>query len=123
MLVSLFVSLTTTPMMCARFSEAARREEARRSIPRQRREFPMGAGYSRTLRWVLQASALMLLVTFATMPQRLPVSSFPRGFSRSRIPDDGREYSGAQDISYPLMRRRVETDRGYCDGGPGRGRM
>src|SRR5260370_30814384 len=65
--ISLVVSVTTTPSMCARFL----RSEHERKHGRLYRAFETGfdwllAGYRHSLRWVLQHPALMLLVTIGT---------------------------------------------------------
>jgi multidrug efflux pump len=65
--VSLFVSLTTTPMMCARFLK----HDHNKKHGFFYRLFEGGfngmlAGYDRALRWVLQYEFIMLLVTIGT---------------------------------------------------------
>jgi multidrug efflux pump len=65
--ISLVVSVTTTPSMCAKFL----RSEHDRKHGRLYRAFETGfgwllGGYRHSLRWVLQHPALMLLVTIGT---------------------------------------------------------
>jgi len=65
--ISLVVSVTTTPSMCAKFL----RSEHDRKHGRLYRAFEAGfdwllAGYRHSLRWVLQHPGLMLLVTIGT---------------------------------------------------------
>ena len=67
--VSLLVSLTTTPMMCARLLRAeTRRARAARLYRASERGFRWILDeYETTLSWVLRHQPLMLLVTLATM--------------------------------------------------------
>jgi multidrug efflux pump len=63
-LVSLAISLTTTPMMCALFLKARPAESPERgSGPFER----FRRGYGRTLTWALRHSALVLLIFVATI--------------------------------------------------------
>ena len=65
-LVSLVISLTTTPMLCALFlrpNRAARRlSQHRKSFGQRAQEF-----YGRTLAWTLDHNALMLIILAATV--------------------------------------------------------
>jgi multidrug efflux pump len=66
--VSLVVSLTTTPMMCAYLLRAQREEEHGRLYRASERVFQWSLRlYERTLAWVLQHQFPMLLVTLATI--------------------------------------------------------
>ena len=84
-LVSLVISLTTTPMMCALFlkTDRARGPEGRPSLFERLR-----IGYGHTLTWALRHSLLMLAIFIATIGLNVVsvLSSCPRVFSRSRIP-------------------------------------
>src|SRR5882672_2816654 len=80
--VSLVVSLTTTPMMCAHLLRAHRAEERRWLYHASERVFQgMLRLYEVTLAWVLRHQFLMLLVTLATIgvTVRLYIS-IPKGF-------------------------------------------
>ncbi len=80
--VSLVVSLTTTPMMCAHILRAHRAEERSWLYNASERVFEgMLRLYEVTLAWVLRHQFLMLLVTLATIgvTVRLYIS-IPKGF-------------------------------------------
>ncbi len=70
-LVSLVISLTTTPMMCAyllrnRKPDWVKHEHKLARIARKTLE-AMQSGYARSLAWALRFSPLMLLILFATV--------------------------------------------------------
>src|SRR5438874_1682862 len=66
--VSLVVSLTTTPMMCAHLLRAQREEEHGRLYRASERVFQWSLNlYERTLAWVLRHQFPMLLVTLGTI--------------------------------------------------------
>jgi len=112
--VSLFVSLTTTPMMCARF--------LKHDTGRHGRAYRLSEGlfnrllhtYDLSLRWVLRHQFLILLVTIGTVC--LNVYLFwvtPKGFFPQQ--DTGRlngMIQGDQDLSFAAMsqKMRVFTD-------------
>ncbi len=105
--VSLLVSLTTTPMLCARFLKA--RDESRHGpiYRASERAFQwLHYEYNAGLRWVLRHQGLMLGVVFGTV--LLNVYLFiivPKGFFPQQ--DTGRiggTTHAAQDISFPAMR-------------------
>jgi multidrug efflux pump len=112
--VSLFVSLTTTPMLCARFlkHDTGRHGRAYRisesAFNRLLRTYDIG------LRWVLRHQFLILLVTIGTVC--LNVYLFwitPKGFFPQQ--DTGRlngQIQGDQDLSFAAMSQklRVFTD-------------
>jgi multidrug efflux pump len=65
--VSLFVSLTTTPMMCARFLRVDVHKKHGLAYRISERSFEgMLRGYDHALRWVLRHQAFILLVTIFT---------------------------------------------------------
>ncbi len=79
-LVSLVVSLTTTPMLCALF---LRPKKPPAGYPRQRRSFGQRAQefYGRTLAWTLQHNLLMLAVLLATVALNVMlIIIIPKGF-------------------------------------------
>jgi len=110
--VSLFVSLTATPMMCARFLRASKPESRGRFNRACERAFEgMLAAYARGLRWVLRHQALMMAVTLGTLV--LSVSLFvtvPKGFFPQQ--DTGR-LSGtilaAEDVSFAAMAQKQKA--------------
>jgi len=106
-LVSLAISLTTTPMMCALFLRHGRAEqEARRPgfFERMRR------GYARTLTWSLRHPRLLVLIFIATIC--LNVALFivvPKGLFPQQ--DTGRLVGSMQmdqSISFQLMSRKLQ---------------
>jgi multidrug efflux pump len=65
--VSLFVSLTTTPMMCARFLRVDVHKKHGLAYRISERTFQgMLTGYDHALRWVLRHQAFILLITIGT---------------------------------------------------------
>jgi multidrug efflux pump len=112
--VSLVVSLTTTPMMCARFLETAPREARGRLDRAAERAFELMLGtYDRGLRWVLRRHDLMLAVTAATLFSSVYLYVIvPKGFFPQQ--DTGR-MSGtilaAEDISFAAM---TQKQRALC---------
>jgi multidrug efflux pump subunit AcrB len=108
--ISMVVSLTTTPMMCAKFlrSERGRKHGRLYRLTDWVFERVLG-GYDRSLSWVLRHQALVLLITVLTIS--LNVYLFvviPKGFFPQQ--DTGRISGGVlaeQDISFPAMRQKV----------------
>ena len=89
--VSMVVSLTTTPMMCAKLLRPEADKPRGRFYRASERLFDSTsalAGYSVGLSWVLSAFAADARNRLGdARTQRVPVRrSFPRAFSRSRIP-------------------------------------
>lgn len=106
-LVSAVVSLTLTPMMCARF---LRPDPPDKQYGRLYRSSEKGFGailnvYSRSLRWVLKHSFLMLLVTFAVICTTVWLYGVvTKGFFPQQ--DTGQIHGmteAAQDISFGAM--------------------
>lgn len=135
--VSLVVSLTTTPMMCATLLKP---EEPRRHGRLYRSSESifnwMHAFYEKTLRWGLGHSRLMLFVTFATIIINIFLFIIvPKGFFPEQ--DTGRisgSIQAAQDTSFQSMREKltqiiniikqdpdVEFVTGFTGGGGGGG--
>jgi multidrug efflux pump len=108
--VSLLVSLSTTPMMCARFLRPSH-ERRRGRVAR----FGEGAVdglrrlYARTLTWVLRHQRLTLLATVATVCVNLYLFTVvPKGFFPQQ--DTGRiigSIQAQQDVSFPSMRTKM----------------
>ncbi len=105
-LVSLAISLTTTPMMCSRLLKNPEDEKHGRIFQASERVFTGLLGfYERTLKWVLQHSALTLFVLLLTIA--LNVFLFwivPKGFFPQQ--DNGTVFGGiqgSQDISFQAM--------------------
>ncbi len=105
--VSLLVSLTTTPMMCAQFLKPLNVTAHGRLYKASERVFRrMADEYAAGLRWVLRHQVLILMVTIATF--LLNVYLFvivPKGFFPEQ--DTGRLTGSArasQDISFDAMK-------------------
>jgi multidrug efflux pump len=109
--VSLFVSLTTTPMMCARFllHEAGKHNRIYRFSENAFNR--LLRTYDFSLRWVLGHQFLILLVTIGTVC--LNVYLFiqtPKGFFPQQ--DTGRingNIQGDQDLSFAAMSKKMRT--------------
>ena len=105
--VSLLVSLTTTPMLCAQFLKS--RDESRHGkLYRlsERAFLWMQDEYAMGLRWVLRHQLLMLFVVFGTVLLNIYLFIIvPKGFFPQQ--DTGRlggSTRASQDISFPAMR-------------------
>ncbi|ARU88589.1 efflux RND transporter permease subunit [Pseudomonas sp. M30-35] len=114
-IISLLVSLTLTPMLCARWLKAEDQQSPPGRLQQQLERF--GAvvlrGYKRSLDWALRHSLLMLLSLFATIALNIvlfiivPKTFLPQqdtgqliGFVRG---DDG--------LSFQMMQPKMETYR------------
>ena len=105
-MVSLAISLTTTPMMCSRLLKHQREEDHNKVFRASERAFNrVLGGYERSLHWVLKHSGLTLTVLLITIS--LNVYLFyvvPWGFFPQQ--DNGTVFGGiqgAQDISFQAM--------------------
>ena len=108
--VSLVVSLTTTPMMCAHFLVSERNRAHGRFYRAGEVVFDwVLGGYESTLRWVLRHARLTLLVTLGTVALSIALYIVvPKGFFPQQ--DTGRvsgSVQAAQDISFPAMREKL----------------
>jgi multidrug efflux pump len=104
--VSLLVSLTTTPMLCARFLKPRGASRHGRAYRLSESAFQwMHNEYARGLRWVLRHQALMLCVVLGTVALNVYLFIIvPKGFFPQQ--DTGRisgSTRAAQDISFPAM--------------------
>ena len=109
-LVSLVVSLTTTPMLSARFLEAHNKRQHGRfyrwgEIALER----LAAEYARGLRWVLGHQKLVLTITVLTFVLNVYLYILvPKGFFPEQ--DTGRiggQIQGQQDVSFPDLKEKV----------------
>ncbi len=110
-LVSLFVSLTTTPMMCARLLRPHAEERHGRLFQASERAFQwIMAHYERSLAWVLRHQPLTLAVAVATMAATIGLYIIvPKGFFPQQ--DTGRivgSIVAAQDVSFQGMERLLK---------------
>jgi len=110
-LISLLVSLTTTPMMCARVLKL-QKDHPRGRLYRAS-EYAFNAllrGYDRTLSWALRHPLIMITVTFATIALNIYLYMIvPKGFFPQQ--DTGRlagSIVASQDISFAAMRQKLQ---------------
>ncbi len=136
-LISLVLSLTTTPMMCAKLLRSRHAQPRGRVDRASERVFDGILGlYDRSLGWTLQHPGTILVVAAVTFA--VNVSLFvviPKGFFPQQ--DNGRLFGAVvadQDISYQAMREKlarlvdivgadpaIATATAYTGGGGGRG--
>ena len=108
--VSMVVSLTTTPMMCAHLLEDEERRRPGRVYRALEQAFErVRSGYQHSLRWVLDHPALTLSVLLATVALNVAlVLEIPKGFFPPQ--DTGAIVGGVQgpqDASFPAMDRSI----------------
>ena len=108
--VSLAVSLTTTPMMCARFLKPESQRGHGRLYRASEQFFNwINRGYAGSLGWVLRHPALMLAITIITVCVNIYLYIvIPKGFFPEQ--DTGRlsgTIQAAQDISFQSMRQKL----------------
>ena len=108
--VSLVVSLTTTPMMCARFLKSQRNRAHGRFYMAGERAFDfLLHEYDIMLRWVLRHPLPMIMVTLGTVVLSVYLYvKVPKGFFPQQ--DSGRlmgAIQAAQDVSFPAMQEKL----------------
>ena len=108
--VSLCVSLTTTPMMCARFLKSEKDKKHGKLHRASERVFQRSLNaYASGLRRVLRHQPLMLVVTVATICLSVYLYIVvPKGFFPQQ--DTGRmngNIQGAQDVSFQAMQEKL----------------
>jgi multidrug efflux pump len=110
-LISLVISLTTTPMMCSLLLV----RENKREVSRFGRAFDHGfgrmrEGYERTLAWALHHPRIMMLVLFATVGLNIYLYvAIPKGFFPQQ--DTGQLQGGIRgdaQTSFQLMKRKLQ---------------
>jgi hydrophobe/amphiphile efflux-1 (HAE1) family protein len=109
-MVSLVVSLTTTPMLSAKFLQAHNKRRHGWFYRLGERGLKwMAAEYERGLRWVLQHQKLVLTITVLTFGLNVYLYILvPKGFFPEQ--DTGRiggQVQGQQDVSFPEMKKKV----------------
>jgi hydrophobe/amphiphile efflux-1 (HAE1) family protein len=135
--VSLLVSLTTTPMMCATILRPEKKREHGVLFRLSERSFNwMHGHYERSLRWALSHSLIMLFILLITIAANVLLFYFvPKGFFPEQ--DTGRiagNIQAAQDMSFQAMKGKlldivdiIKTDpdvdyvTGFTGGGGGGG--
>ena len=110
-LVSMVISLTTTPMMCSRVLKPEHEIEHGRLYKWSERGFDkLLNGYKTTLTWTLDHPALILLIFLATLGLNVfLIAKVPKGFFPSQ--DTGAMQGGMQgpqDTSFYAMRDGVQ---------------
>ncbi len=109
--VSLCVSLTTTPMMCALFLKSEKDMKRGKLYLASERVFQWGVRtYAAGLRWVLRHQPFMLVLTGATICLSVYLYVvIPKGFFPQQ--DTGLmagNILGAQDTSFPVMQQKLK---------------
>jgi multidrug efflux pump len=109
-MVSLVVSLTTTPMLSAKFLESHdKRRHGWFYRTGERALKWLAVEYERGLRWVLQHQKLVLTITVLTFVLNVYLYILvPKGFFPEQ--DAGRiggQVQGQQDVSFPEMKKKV----------------
>ncbi|RWH33221.1 MAG: nodulation protein [Mesorhizobium sp.] len=111
--ISLVLSLTVTPMMCAHFLRAGAVRSERRSILARFGESVferVRAGYGRSLAWSLDNAEAMLIILIAAVALNVYLYTIvPKGFFPQQ--DTGELIGGLradQAISFQLMRQKFE---------------
>ena len=110
-LVSLCVSLTTTPMMCALFLKSEKEKVRGKLYLASERVFQWSVrSYAAGLRWVLRHQPFMLVLTGATICLSVYLYIvIPKGFFPQQ--DTGLiagNILGAQDTSFPVMQEKMK---------------
>src|SRR5215467_9775962 len=108
--MSLLVSLTVTPMLCAKFLRRAGEERHGRLYRASERGFDfLLKMYRHSLGWVLRHQMVTLLITIGTAALSVYLYVIiPKGFFPQQ--DTGRmggRVQGEQDISFPAMREKM----------------
>jgi multidrug efflux pump len=110
-LISLVVSLTTTPMMCALLLRPNREQEQGRFARAAEGVFNrVLRGYERSLGWALQFAPVMILILLVTIGLNVYLyTSIPKGFFPQQ--DTGRLVGfirGDQSISFQAMKQKLD---------------
>ena len=112
--VSLVISLTTTPMMCALLLRAQREQDHGRLYRASESVFQWSLRlYERTLVWVLRHQFLMLLVTLATIGVTvylyvvIPKGFFPQQDTGGLVGTIQADQSGSFQSMQPILRQFV----------------
>src|SRR5690348_5192397 len=109
--LSLVISLTTTPMMCAKFLRSEHGQKHGRFYNAGERAFNwLLGGYRHSLEWVLEHQPLVLLITVMTVCLSVYLYwIIPKGFFPQQ--DTGRISGGIlaqQDVSFEAMKAKLQ---------------
>jgi multidrug efflux pump len=109
--VSMVISLTTTPMMCAYLLRDEHKQKHGRIYMASEKAFDWTLSlYRRTLHWVLENPALTLIVLFLTIALNVVlIIKIPKGFFPQQ--DTGAltgGVQGPQDSSFPAMNNSIQ---------------
>jgi len=120
-LVSMIISLTTTPMMCAYLLRNERAEKHGRIFTASEKVFDgVLSLYRRTLHWVLDHPTLTLSVLFLTIALNVVlIYKIPKGFFP--VEDTGAISGGVrgpQDSSFPAMNNAIQQIVGVIKNDP-----
>ena len=120
--VSMLISLTTTPMMCAYLLKDERKEKHGRLYMASERAFDWVLSlYRGSLRWVLDHPVLTLLVLFITIALNVVlIIKIPKGFFP--VEDTGAitgSVRGPQDASFPAMETSIRQIGAVIKNDPG----
>jgi multidrug efflux pump len=110
-LISLVISLTTTPMMCSLLLRRVHQRESPRFMQAFERGFTrLRSGYERSLDWALHHPRTMLLLLFATVGLNIYLYVvIPKGFFPQQ--DTGQLQGGIRgdaSTSFQLMKRKLQ---------------
>ena len=110
--LSLVISLTTTPMMCAKFLRSEHGRKHGRFYNLGERAFNgLHGGYRQSLEWVLDHQPLVLLITLMTIGLSVYLYwIIPKGFFPQQ--DTGRISGGIlaqQDVSFEAMKGKLQV--------------
>jgi multidrug efflux pump len=120
-LISLVISLTTTPMMCARLlGRDSHRRPTGLAAAFERNFQRLREGYERTLGWSLNHPRLMMLFLLATVCLNIYLYAvIPKGFFPQQ--DTGQIYGGIRgdaDASFQLMKTKLQQVAGIIQQDP-----
>jgi len=111
-IVSMIISVTTTPMMCAHLLKTPKKEEHGRFYRASEKFFDgMLLGYRRSLEWVLENPGLtlviliMVVVLNVVLMIRIPKGFFPQQDTGALVGG----VQGPQDASFPVMDESIRT--------------
>ncbi len=121
-LMSLVVSLTTTPMLSAKFLEAHNKRKHGRMYHWGEKALAwLTAEYERGLRWVLRKQGLVLTITILTFVLNIYLYILvPKGFFPQQ--DTGRmggQIRGQQDVSFNALKQKMQVLSAMVQEDPG----